>query len=52
LKVRTGLATLAALACTWYVPGRADDGKAGAPLAAAPWAAAALAAGPLAGALL
>jgi hypothetical protein len=25
LKVRTGLATLASLACTWYVPGRADD---------------------------
>jgi hypothetical protein len=23
--VRTGLATLASLACTWYVPGRADD---------------------------
>ena len=25
LKVRTGLATLVSLACTWYVPGRADD---------------------------
>ena len=23
--MRTGLATLASLACTWYVPGRADD---------------------------
>jgi hypothetical protein len=23
--VRTGLATLASLACTWYVPGRAED---------------------------
>ena len=25
MKVRTGLATLASLACTWYVPGRADE---------------------------
>jgi len=25
LKVRTELATLVSLACTWYVPGRADD---------------------------
>ena len=25
MKVRTELATLVSLACTWYVPGRADD---------------------------